>query len=181
MSTRNRFLSYGKHLFDNIVTFFKWMAISIVVGVVVGLVGVSFYKVLALAGGLRENTPWLLYFLPIGGVVIAFLYRYWMKQKDKGTNLVLAAIASGEEITPKLAPLIYVATVITHLFGGSAGREGAAFQIGGCIGNLIGRFVRLDETDKHTIIMCGMSAGFSALFGTPMAAAFLQWRSSVWE
>lgn len=172
MSTRNRFLSYGKHLFDNIVTFFKWMAISITVGIVVGLVGVSFYKVLAFVGSLRENTPWLLYFLPIGGVVIAFLYRYWMKQKDKGTNLVLAAIASGEEITPKLAPLIYVATVITHLFGGSAGREGAAFQIGGCIGNLIGRFVKLDETDKHTIIMCGMSAGFSALFGTPMAAAF---------
>ena len=103
-------------------------------------------------------------------MVIAFLYRYWMKQKDKGTNLVLAAIASGEEITPKLAPLIYVATVITHLFGGSAGREGAAFQIGGCIGNLIGRCVRLDETDKHTIIMCGMSAGFSALFGTPLTA-----------
>ena len=96
MSTRNRFLSYGKHLFDNIVTFFKWIASSIVVRVVVGLVGVSFYKVLVLAGSLRENTPWLLYFLPIGGVVIAFLYRYWMKQKDKGTNLVLAAIASGE-------------------------------------------------------------------------------------
>lgn len=166
-----RVLAYGKHLLDNIVTFFKWIVLGVGTGIIVGLVGVSFYKVLAFCGRFREENPWLLYLLPVGGLVIAFLYRYWMKEKDKGTNLVLAAIASGEEITPKLGPLIYVATVITHLFGGSAGREGAAFQIGGCIGNLFGRILKLDESDKHTIIMCGMSAGFSALFGTPMAAA----------
>ena len=134
-----RVINYGKHLLDNIVTFCKWVIIGIFIGVIVGLVGVSFHEALVICDELREDNQWLLYLLPVGGLVIAFLYKYWMKQKDKGTNLVLAAIASGEEITPKLAPLIYVATIITHLFGGSAGREGAAFQIGGCIGNLFGR------------------------------------------
>lgn len=166
-----RVVNYGKHLLDNIITFFKWMVLGVLVGIIVGLVGVSFYKLLEHAGNLCSENPWLLYLLPVGGLVIAFLYRYWMKQKDKGTNLVLAAIAANKEITPRLGPLIYVATVVTHLFGGSAGREGAAFQIGGCIGNLLGRILKLDESDKHTIIMCGMSAGFAALFGTPMAAA----------
>lgn len=166
-----RALAYAKHLLDNIVTFMKWIVLGVGTGVIVGLVGVSFYKILKVCGELREENSWLLFFLPIGGLVIAFLYRYWMKCQDKGTNLVLAAIASGEEITPKLAPLIYVATVITHLFGGSAGREGAAFQIGGGIANMLGRFLKLDDSDRHTIIMCGMSAGFAALFGTPMAAA----------
>ena len=166
-----RVFSYTRHLMSNTLTFIKWVVIGIFIGVVVGLVGVSFYHILEFAGEFRKDTPWVLFLLPVGGLIIAFLYRYWMHQEDKGTNLVLAAIASGEEITPKLAPLIYVATVITHLFGGSAGREGAAFQIGGGIGNMFGRLFKLDESDKHTIIMCGMSAGFSALFGTPAAAA----------
>lgn len=166
-----KFIAYGKHLLDNIITFIKWIMIGVLVGIIVGLVGISFYKVLAFCSKMRLKYPWLLYFLPVGGLLIACLYKYVLKQKDKGTNLVLAAIASREEITAKLAPLIYVATAITHFFGGSAGREGAAFQIGGCIGNVLGNWLHLDESDKHTIIMCGMSAGFAALFGTPMAAA----------
>lgn len=165
------YVMYGKHLWDNTKTFIKWMLLAALVGMVVGLVGTAFSKSLKWAATTRIDHPWLLYLLPFGGLVIAFLYRYWMRQKDKGTNLVLAAIASGEEITPKLWPLIFISTVITHLFGGSAGREGATFQIGGCLGNIIGRFFHLDESDKHTIIMCGMSAGFATLFGTPMAAA----------
>ena len=72
-----------------------------------------------------------------------------------------------------MAPLIFISTLITHLFGGSAGREGAALQMGGSIGNAIGKFFRFDDKDKHVMIMCGMSAAFSALFGTPMAAAIL--------
>ncbi|MCR4717512.1 MAG: chloride channel protein [Lachnospiraceae bacterium] len=162
---------YCIHLGENIITFFKWVAIGVLIGVVVGFVGLSFHELLALADGVRNDNPWFLFLLPIGGLVIAGLYKYWMKEPDKGTNLVISAIASKEDISPKLAPLIYISTVITHLFGGSAGREGAAFQIGGCIGNLFGKLLKLDESDKHTIIMCGMSAGFSALFGTPMAAA----------
>ncbi len=92
-------------------------------------------------------------------------------EKDAGTNLVLAAIHSGKHIPLKIAPLIFISTVMTHLFGGSAGREGAALQLGGSIGNSLGRLLKFDEKDQHIMIMCGMSAAFSALFGTPMAAS----------
>ena len=85
--------------------------------------------------------------------------------------MVLDAIHSEGNIPLKTAPLIFVATILTHLFGGSAGREGAALQLGGSIGNFIGKTLRIDENDRRVMIMCGMSAAFSALFGTPMAAA----------
>lgn len=84
---------------------------------------------------------------------------------------MLSAIHSGDELPLRMAPLIFLSTLITHLFGGSAGREGAALQLGGSIGNGLGRLFRFDEKDKHIMIMCGMSAAFSALFGTPLAAA----------
>lgn len=92
-------------------------------------------------------------------------------KKIPGTNLVLSAIHSDEDLPLRMAPLIFISTLITHLFGGSAGREGAALQLGGSIGNGLGKLFRFDEKDKHIMIMCGMSAAFSALFGTPMAAA----------
>lgn len=76
-------------------------------------------------------------------------------------------------------PLIFISTALTHLAGGSAGREGAAIQLGGSIANLLGRWIHLDEEDRHVIVMCGMSAAFSALFGTPMAAAVFPWKWSV--
>ena len=115
--------------------------------------------------------PWLIYFLPIGGLAIVGLYHLCKDDNDTGTNLVISAIHSGDKVPFIMAPLIFVSTLITHLFGGSAGREGAALQMGGSIGSSIGRVFRFDEKDKHVMIMCGMSAAFSALFGTPMAAA----------
>ena len=90
---------------------------------------------------------------------------------DGGTNQVLSTIRSKDDVPLRSAPLIFVATLLTHLTGGSAGREGAAIQFGGSIGNQLGRIVHLDEFDHHVMVMCGMSAAFSAVFGTPMAAA----------
>lgn len=109
--------------------------------------------------------------LPFGGLCIVGMYHLLHDEKDSGTNLVLSAIHSGEEIPLRMAPLIFLSTLITHIGGGSAGREGAALQLGGSIGNSLGRLFRFDEKDQHIMIMCGMSAAFSALFGTPMAAA----------
>ena len=102
---------------------------------------------------------------------IVGMYHLLHDEKDSGTNLVLSAIHSGEEIPLRMAPLIFLSTLITHIGGGSAGREGAALQLGGSIGNSLGRLFLFDEKDQHIMIMCGMSAAFSALFGTPMAAA----------
>ena len=149
----------------------KWVIFAILVGTIVGLCGSAFYFGMSYVTILRTAHPWLILLLPAGGLVIVGLYHLFHDEKDTGTNLVISAIHSGDELPFRMAPLIFVSTLITHLFGGSAGREGAALQMGGSIGNALGRLFRFDEKDKHVMIMCGMSAAFSALFGTPMAAA----------
>lgn len=149
----------------------KWIIFSIISGLVVGSAGTLFYFGMAIATLLREKNNWLIFLLPIGGLLIVGSYRLLHNEKDSGTNLVLSAIHSNDELPLRMAPLIFISTIITHLFGGSAGREGAALQLGGSIGNGLGKLFRFDEKDKHVMIMCGMSAAFSTLFGTPMAAA----------
>ncbi len=149
----------------------KWVIFAILVGTIVGLCGSAFYFGMSYVTSLRTAHSWLIFLLPVGGLVIVGLYHLFHDEKDTGTNLVISAIHSGDELPFRMAPLIFVSTLITHLFGGSAGREGAALQMGGSIGNALGRLFRFDEKDKHVMIMCGMSAAFSALFGTPMAAA----------
>ena len=149
----------------------SWTIAAVVVGLAVGAFASAFGLAMRFVISTREANPWLIYFLPVGAVLITFIYKMILKTKDSGTNTVIAAIQSDQKLPFRLAPLIFIATLITHLVGGSAGREGAALQMGGAIGNGIGRALRLNSTDKKTMIMCGMSAAFSALFGTPMAAA----------
>ena len=152
--------------------FLKWVLLSALIGVIVGSVSSLFGHTLSYVNALRAKYPFLLFGLPFGGLLIVFLYRICKNTDDRGTNTVLYSIRSEEGIPFKMAPLIFVSTAITHLFGGSAGREGAAVQLGGSIANKLGKLLRLGENSRHMIVMCGMSAGFSALFGTPMAAAF---------
>jgi H+/Cl- antiporter ClcA len=148
-----------------------WTAGAILIGVLVGLFATAFGLSMRKVAEIRQTYTWLIYFLPVGAILITFIYKLILKTKDSGTNTVIAAIQSDDELPVRLAPLIFVSTLITHLVGGSAGREGAALQMGGAIGNGVGRIFRLNSTNKKTMIMCGMSAAFSALFGTPMAAA----------
>lgn len=150
---------------------FKWILFAILSGILIGGVCTAFTYCLRLANETREAHPLLIFALPAGGILIVFLYRVLHDEKDTGTNLVLSTIHSGDHIPLRMAPSIFLATLITHLFGGSAGREGAALQLGGSIGSSLGRLFRFDEKDQHIMIMSGMSAGFSALLGTPMAAA----------
>ena len=121
------------------------------------------------ATGVREAHPWVLYLLPVGGLVIVFLYRI-TKMEGKGTNAVIESVHFGREVPIWLVPLIFIGTVITHLCGGSAGREGAALQIGGGIGYGTGRLLHLGEKDLPLATLCGMSGVFAALFGTPLTA-----------
>lgn len=155
---------------DNLKSFIKWITIASVIGFIVGIVCVCFHFAVEKATELRIEQPWLLWLLPFGGVLIIWLYKKAGMEDDKGTNCVLEAIRENTPLTIKTAPLIFVSTVITHLFGGSSGREGAALQIGGSISSFLSKYVKLDENDQRIITMCGMSAGFSALFGTPLAA-----------
>lgn len=162
-----------KHNAHRALVSLKWIIFAIIVGAIVGLCGTAFYFALSLVTVLRTQNTWLIFLLPIGGLGIVAMYRFLHNEKDTGTNLVISAIHSDDELPLRMAPLIFVSTLITHLFGGSAGREGAALQMGGSIGNALGKLFRFDDKDKHVMIMCGMSAAFSALFGTPMAAAIL--------
>ena len=147
-------------------TFLKWIIFSLIMGTICGLVGTAFHICVEYATGFREAHHPIIYFLPLAGVVIVFIYRMC------GIRHSIGSIRSVEdEIPSRMAPLIFISTVITHLFGGSSGREGAALQIGGSIGVSIGKLFKLDDSDKHILTLCGMSAVFSALFGTPITAA----------
>lgn len=148
----------------------RWVVFSIISGLVIGAVGTLFSLSMSFVTAVRLAHPWMVYLLPIGGLVIAGCYRLLKSEDHTGTNLVLSAIHSGDYLPVRTAPLIFVSTVITHTLGGSAGREGAALQLGGSLGNGIGKLLHLDDKDKIIMIMCGMSAAFSALFGTPVAA-----------
>ena len=159
------------HNLKRLETSLKWVVFSMISGIVVGSAGTLFYFCMSIVTMVRQKHPWLIFLLPVGGLIIVGCYRLLHDEKDTGTNLVLSAIHSDDELPLRMAPLIFISTLITHLFGGSAGREGAALQLGGSLGNGIGRLFHFDEKDKHIMIMCGMSAAFSALFGTPMAAA----------
>lgn len=159
------------HQANLVGTSIRWVIFAILSGLIVGGIGTLFYFGMYLVTLTRTKNPWLIFLLPVSGLVIVGCYRLLHDEKDTGTNLVLSAIHSDEELPLRMAPLIFLSTLITHLFGGSAGREGAALQLGGSIGNGLGKLFRFDDKDKHIMIMCGMSAAFSALFGTPMAAA----------
>lgn len=157
----------------NLLALFKWIFLGIFMGILVGAIGTGFYYGIKYATNFRLSHDYIILILPVAGLFINFMYRSFSFMDDTGTNAVLESISKGEQIPLIKAPLIIIATVLTHLFGGSAGRESAALQIGGSIGHNFGKLIRLNEDDKKIITMCGMSAAFASLFGTPMAAAFL--------
>ncbi len=157
-------LLYGK-------SFLKWVILATVVGLFGGFVGSLFHLCVDYVTELRMETGWLIYALPFGGILIAALYALSKKKGNIDTNRVLEAVRTDRSVPLVMAPLIFVSTVITHLLGGSAGREGAALQLGGSIGYRVGKTFRLREGDMHILVMSGMSAVFSALFGTPITAA----------
>lgn len=156
--------------YKNFMTFVTWVIFGSVIGVVVGIVGVLFHFGIEYATEFRVANPGILWLLPFGGLLIVLLYRLEGIKKDRGTNFILVAVRSNEKVSVKMAPLIFISAIITHLLGGSSGREGAALQLGGSISAKLGRLVKLDEKDERVITMCGMSAAFAALFGTPITS-----------
>lgn len=171
----------GKHLFgkyqdkfdrseNNLVHFVMWSCGAICIGFIIGLVGIAFHWALEWATEFRTEHPMILWLLPLGGLAIVLAYRLAGMEKDRGTNFILVAVRSNEAVTLKTAVLIFFSTVMTHLLGGSAGREGAALQLGGSIASSFGRNFELNEKEERIMTMCGMAAGFAALFGTPLTS-----------
>lgn len=150
--------------------FFKWGLLGLVMGGIGGLLGAGFHHVLHFVTDLRGKYGWLVLALPVGGLLTVGIYKLVLKGRNRGTNEIIDAILNGDSVNPLVAPVIFLATSITHLFGGSAGREGAALQLGGSVASLLGKALRLNENERTVLIMSGMSAVFAGLFGTPLTA-----------
>lgn len=148
----------------------KWIVVAALTGVICGALGSAFHVGVEYATELRGAHRWFLYLLPFAGLAIVGFYKL-LDMEGWGTNDILEEVHSGRGISLKLLPAIFFATLLTHLGGGSVGREGAALQMGGAIGYNTGRLLRLDDKDLRIATTIGMSAFFSALFGTPLAAS----------
>ena len=149
----------------------KWCFLGVLMGLVGGVLGAVFHHVLHFVTHLRLEHPWLVLLLPLGGLLSVAWYRFLKLNKNRGTNEIIDAVLDGEELKPQIAPGIFGAAVLTHLFGGSAGREGAALQLGGSAASFLSKYLHLKANSRRVLIMAGMSAVFAGLFGTPLTAA----------
>ena len=154
-----------------IITFLKWGLFGLLMGVLGGLLGAGFHHALHFVTHLRSEHNWLIFLLPVGGLLSVGIYTLFRQRSNRGTNQIIDAVLNGEEVSPLVAPTIFLATATTHLFGGSAGREGAALQLGGATASLLSKIFHLQKNDRKILIMSGMSAVFAGLFGTPLTAA----------
>ena len=153
-----------------IKTFLKWVLLGLLMGIIGGLLGAGFHHALHFVTHFRGEHTWLVCLLPLGGLLSVGIYRLFGLRNNRGTNEIIDAILDGKPVSPMVAPVIFLASSITHLFGGSAGREGAALQLGGSVASLLGKLVRLADKDRTVLTMSGMSAVFAGLFGTPLTA-----------
>jgi H+/Cl- antiporter ClcA/PII-like signaling protein len=150
----------------------KWLATIIPMAMAVGSACAFFLWSLDRVTHIRFEHPWLLFFLPLGGAGVGFLYHYFGRSAEGGNNLIMDQIHQpGGGVPRRMAPLVLFGTLVTHLFGGSAGREGTAVQMGGSIASAICRWFRLDAAKVRIVLMAGIAAGFGAVFGTPLAGA----------
>ena len=154
------------------LTIFKWILICVLIGVFSGSASAFFLVSLEFVTQFRTQHEWIIWLLPFGGLLVGLSYYYWGKSVVKGNNLLLEEYENPQKVIPfKMAPLVLFGTLITHLFGGSAGREGTAVQMGGAIADQCTKIFKLDNYERKILIILGISAGFASVFGTPLAGA----------
>lgn len=159
------------HNSENYVKIFlKFGILGIVLGCMGGIVGAVFHHALHFVTHVRAENPWLIFLMPLAGLATVAVYHLPQLKKNRGTNEIIDAVLEGKHVSPLVAPAIFLSTAITHLFGGSAGREGAALQIGGSMASVLSKGLKLQGHEHRVIIMAGMSAVFAGLFGTPLTA-----------
>ena len=153
-------------------TLLRWTGLISAVAVAVGSACALFLWLLDRATELRFEYPWLLFLLPVAGFLIGLAYLWKGTVTEGGNNLIVEQIHEpGAGVPLRMAPFILISTVLTHLFGGSAGREGTAVQLGGSLASGVGKLFKLDNDGVRIILMAGIAAGFGAVFGTPLAGA----------
>ena len=153
-----------------IKTFLKWTILSLIVGVSGGLMGAVFHHALHFVTHVRTENTWLIWLLPVGGLLTVAIYQIPSIRKNRGTNEIIDAILHKQPVSPMVMPAVFLSSMLTHLFGGSAGREGAALQIGGSMASKMGNWLGLKDHNRTILVSCGMSAVFAGLFGTPLTA-----------
>ena len=151
-------------------TFLKWAIMSVTVGIFGGLLGAAFHHALHFVTHMRQENQWLIFLLPVAGLLSVGIYKLFGISRNRGTNEIIDAILRKQPVSSMVAPAVFLASAVTHLFGGSAGREGAALQIGGSMASKIGNLFHLKDHNRTILITCGMSAVFAGLFGTPLTA-----------
>ncbi len=150
----------------------KWLLISLMIGIPIGAMSYFFLVTLGIATSYREAHSRIILLLPLGGLTVAALYKYFGQEVKAGNNLLIDNIQkSGKTIPFKMAPFIYIGTIITHLFGGSAGREGTALQMAGAFADQLSKPLKLNSSDRQILLIAAIAAGFGAVFGTPLAGA----------
>nr|WP_294787376.1 voltage-gated chloride channel family protein [uncultured Flavobacterium sp.] len=150
----------------------KWILICVLIGILSGSASALFLVSLEWVTQFRIQHDWIIWFLPFGGFLVGASYYYWGESVVKGNNLLLEEYESPKKVIPfKMAPIVLLGTLLTHLFGGSAGREGTAVQMGGAIADQFTKIFKLDNTERKILIILGISAGFASVFGTPLAGA----------
>lgn len=159
-----------KHRLKDLFAFVRNLFFAALLGLAIGAYATGFALLIDWITAFRTAHLWLLLLLPVGGLAIVAFYALLKEASPRGTNHVLQSISGNETLPIKMTPLITIGTALTHFFGGSAGREGAALQIGGSMGQSFGTLLRLDKREITLMTMCGMSAAFSAMFGTPFTA-----------
>ena len=155
---------------DNLRALLKWVSLGSLMGAWGGLLGAAFHHALHFVTHLRQVHTWIIFLLPAGGLLSVGIYTLFKQRSNRGTNEVIEAVLNGKEVSAYISPSIFLAAAVTHMFGGSAGREGAALQIGASNATLISRGLRLGRRDRRVLIVCGMAAVFAGLFGTPLTA-----------
>lgn len=161
-----------KALYGIIKYLLRWALFVLPVGLVIGSIVAFFLWLLEAAIHFRFSHNWLLFLLPLAGLAIHFIYQSFGKSSEKGNGLIMEQIQEeGSNVPKRMAPVILTTTVLTHLFGGSAGREGTAVQIGGSIAAMFGTWLKLEGVEMRLILTAGVAAGFGAVFGTPLTGA----------
>ncbi|WP_337964846.1 voltage-gated chloride channel family protein [uncultured Flavobacterium sp.] len=155
-----------------LLSVFKWILICVLIGILSGSASAFFLVSLEFVTQFRIQHDWIIWLLPFGGLLVGLSYYYWGESVVKGNNLLLEEYENPQKVIPlKMAPLVLLGTLLTHLFGGSAGREGTAVQMGGAIADQFTKIFKLDNSERKILIILGISAGFASVFGTPLAGA----------
>ena len=175
MNIKEKLIATKNPIIYSLIYLAKWLFLSILVSVPMGLLASFFLNSLNFVTNYRDSNYYIIFLLPFGGALVSYLYKCYGGSSSKGNNLIIEQIEymgkNYERVPKRLVPLVLLGTLVTHLFGGSAGREGTALQMGGSVADGISALLKLSKDDRKILLLCGIAAGFGSVFGTPIAGA----------